>query len=79
MITDLCHYVDASDTYTKLVLTRDSFGRKGIPQKGKVDVQNLSEEDREFFAGKIVEDNLGGESFVFDQQTHDALEALEDI
>jgi len=33
LITDLCHYIDASDTYTKLVLTRDSFGRKGIPLK----------------------------------------------
>ena len=34
LLTDLCHYITASDTYTKLVLTRDSFGRKGNPSKG---------------------------------------------
>ena len=43
LITDLCHYVDASDTYTKLVLTRDSFGRKGIPQKGKVKTKSKTD------------------------------------
>ena len=35
LITDLCHYVTAKETYTKLVLTRDSFGRKGSPTKGR--------------------------------------------
>ena len=35
LITDLCHYITASDTYTKLVLTRDSFGRKGSPDREK--------------------------------------------
>ncbi len=35
LITDLCHYITASDTYTKLVLTRDSFGRKGSPDRKK--------------------------------------------
>ena len=34
LITDLCHYITAKDTYTKLVLIRDSFGRKGNPSKG---------------------------------------------
>ena len=31
LITDLCHYITSRDTYTKLVLIRDSFGRKGNP------------------------------------------------
>ena len=31
LITDLCHYITAKETYTKLVLTRDSFGRVGSP------------------------------------------------
>ena len=35
LITDLCHYVTAKETYTKLVLTRDSFGRKGSPTEGR--------------------------------------------
>ena len=34
LITDLCHYITAKDTYSKLVLIRDSFGRKGNPSKG---------------------------------------------
>ena len=34
LITDLCHFITASDTYSKLVLIRDSFGRKGNPSKG---------------------------------------------
>ena len=29
IIADLCHYITAKDTYTKLNLIRDSFGRKG--------------------------------------------------
>ncbi len=35
LITDLCHHITAMDTYTKLVLTRDSFGRTGSPSNGK--------------------------------------------
>ena len=35
LITDLCHQVTGMDTYTKLVLIRDSFGRTGNPSKGK--------------------------------------------
>ena len=34
LVTDLCHFITARDTYTKLVLIRDSFGRKGNPSKG---------------------------------------------
>ena len=34
LVTDLCHFIPARDTYTKLVLIRDSFGRKGNPSKG---------------------------------------------
>ena len=34
LVTDLCHFITARDTYTKLVLIRDSFGRKGSPSKG---------------------------------------------
>ncbi len=29
IIADLCHYITSKDTYTKLNLIRDSFGRKG--------------------------------------------------
>ena len=35
LITDLCHFITARDTYSKLVLIRDSFGRKGNPSKSK--------------------------------------------
>ena len=35
LITDLCHFITARDTYTKLVMIRDSFGRKGNPSKDK--------------------------------------------
>ena len=35
LITDLCHYVTAKETYTKLVLSRDSFGRVGTPTKNE--------------------------------------------
>ena len=31
IIADLCHYVTPKETYTKLNLIRDSFGRKGTP------------------------------------------------
>ena len=36
LITDLCHFITARDTYSKLVLIRDSFGRKGNPSKDKL-------------------------------------------
>jgi hypothetical protein len=29
IIADLCHYISHKETYTKLNLVRDSFGRKG--------------------------------------------------
>ena len=31
IIADLCHYVTPKETYTKLNLVRDTFGRKGKP------------------------------------------------
>jgi len=31
IIADLCHYVTPTETYTKLNLVRDTFGRKGTP------------------------------------------------
>ena len=31
LISDLCHYITAKETYTKLNLIRDSFGRVGTP------------------------------------------------
>ena len=33
LISDLCHHVTADETFTKLVLIRDSFGRVGSPTK----------------------------------------------
>ena len=33
IIADLCHFIDAGGTYTKLNLARDSFGRKGNHSK----------------------------------------------
>jgi hypothetical protein len=33
IIADLCHFLDADATYTKLNLARDSFGRKGNHSK----------------------------------------------
>ena len=33
IIADLCHFLDADATYTKLNLARDSIGRKGIHSK----------------------------------------------
>ena len=33
IIADLCHFVNADGTYTKLNLARDSFGRKGNHSK----------------------------------------------
>ena len=35
IIADLCHYITAKETYTKLNLIRDSIGRTGSPAKGK--------------------------------------------
>ena len=35
IIADLCHYITAEDTLTKLNLIRDSFGREGSPTNGK--------------------------------------------
>ena len=35
IISDLCHYITAKETFTKLNLIRDSFGRDGSPTNGK--------------------------------------------
>ena len=48
LITDLCHFITARDTYSKLVLIRDSFGRKGNPSKGSENA-NKSENPMDFF------------------------------
>ena len=34
IIADLCHYISSTETYTKLNLVRDSFGRTGNPTSG---------------------------------------------
>jgi hypothetical protein len=36
IIADLCHYISPKETYTKLNLVRDSFGRVGNHTSGKV-------------------------------------------
>ena len=36
VIADLCHYITPRETYTKLNLVRDSFGRKGNHTSGKI-------------------------------------------
>ena len=37
LISDICHYITSTDTYSKLVLIRDSFGRTGNPSKSGKD------------------------------------------
>jgi len=36
IIADLCHYISPKETYTKLNLVRDSFGRVGNHTSGKI-------------------------------------------
>lgn len=36
IIADLCHYISPKETYTKLNLVRDSFGRKGNHTSGSI-------------------------------------------
>jgi hypothetical protein len=36
IIADLCHYISPKETYTKLNLVRDSFGRKGNHTSGRI-------------------------------------------
>ena len=40
-IADLCHYITAKETYTKLNLIRDSVGRSGSPTKGNDKVSKV--------------------------------------
>ena len=75
IIASICHYLDGSNTLTKIDLVRDSFGRK--PQK-RVNVQSLTNEERDSMAGTIVNDTKGGESYIFDSRTQGALDALSD-
>ena len=56
LITDLCHFITARDTYSKLVLIRDSFGRKGNPSKDK-------KGGTEDFNGVRVPKSTGGNFF----------------
>ena len=41
IIADLCHYITAKETYTKLNLIRDSVGRSGSPTKGNDKVSKV--------------------------------------
>ena len=41
IIADLCHYITAKETYTKLNLIRDSVGRTGSPTKGNDKVSKV--------------------------------------
>jgi hypothetical protein len=36
IIADLCHYISPKETFTKLNLVRDSFGRKGNHTSGNI-------------------------------------------
>jgi hypothetical protein len=36
IIADLCHYISPKETYTKLILVRDSVGRTGNHTSGKI-------------------------------------------
>jgi hypothetical protein len=36
IIADLCHYISPKETYTKLILVRDSLGRIGNHTSGKI-------------------------------------------
>jgi hypothetical protein len=36
IISDLCHYISPKETYTKLILVRDSVGRTGNHTSGKI-------------------------------------------
>jgi hypothetical protein len=36
IIADLCHYISPTETYTKLILVRDSVGRTGNHTSGKI-------------------------------------------
>jgi hypothetical protein len=36
IIADLCHYISPTETYTKLILVRDSVGKTGSNTSGKI-------------------------------------------
>ena len=63
----------------------DDYGNSGdlpsnlnLTSTTGVDVQNLTNQERDKLAGKIVPDISGGNSYVFDAQTQAALDALAD-
>ena len=45
IIADLCHYVTPKETYTKLNLVRDTFGRKGKPTSSQQSGSGSQSED----------------------------------
>ena len=57
IISDLCHYVSAKETYTKLALVRDSRGRKGTASErtatGSEIIQNKSTDRYRIDPGSI--------------------------
>ena len=57
IISDLCHYVSAKETYTKLALVRDSMGRKGTASErtatGSEIIQNRSTDRYRIDPGSI--------------------------
>jgi hypothetical protein len=59
LITDLCHQITARETYTKLIMIRDSFGRKGSPTKDSKDTKGGTVD----FNGVRVPKSTGGNFF----------------
>ena len=45
IIADLCHYITPKETYTKLNLVRDTFGRKGTPTSSQQSGSGSQSED----------------------------------
>ena len=45
IIADLCHYITPKETYTKLNLVRDTFGRKGKPTSSQQSGRGSQSED----------------------------------
>ena len=45
IIADLCHYITPKETYTKLNLVRDTFGRKGKPTSSQQSGSGSQSED----------------------------------
>ena len=54
LITDLCHYITSRETYTKLILIRDSFGRKGNPSSSSKSSSNSSSNAEKAMKGTFL-------------------------